>query len=218
MSPMRALPLTAALLLVVCGCSSAGPTNDSSTALTFTSDPSAGQLVCTQALGSRDLTLLQERSYQAILLFSWIRFDAPLPWTDKPLDAWFASAIHGIDFRADTEYSYCCEAGGVIVIQTNNLIVLMPTYDAWNAVSGFAALFIHEARHNEGYSHTCAGGNDSTIEELGAWSVVYYFFLWLATHTDAAALPGLDQLEAGHAAARTRASRFCSLLSPSPTP
>lgn len=193
----------------------------STTRMIFTSDPSAGRLVCTVAEGSGDLSLLQERAYQAVLLLAWLRFDAPLPWTDKPLDAWFAAAIHGVDFRGDTDYSFCCEAGGVIVIQTRNLIVLTPTdkpLEIWRAVEGLAALFVHEARHNEGYPHTCANGGDSTIEELGSWGVVYYLQLWVATHTDDAAVPEDYKLWMARDAERIRMIRICSLQSPAPAP
>jgi hypothetical protein len=33
-----------------------------------------------------------------------------------------------------------------------------------------AATLLHEARHAEGYDHTC-GGNDRTFNEMGAWAV-----------------------------------------------
>jgi hypothetical protein len=206
---------------------------DASVSMTFTSDPSAGQLVCTAAKGSRDLTRLQERAYQAVLMFTWIRFDTPLPWTNLALDAWFAQAIHGVDFRSDGPYSYCCAAGGVIVIQTPNLAVLSPTKfydpdlkivrdDIWGAVRGLAALFIHEARHNQGYLHTCtmgprAGQNDNTIAELGAWGVEYYFLLWLGTHSNPVVVPEKFRLTARRDAEGMPATVFCN-RSPSPTP
>jgi hypothetical protein len=195
---------------------------DSSLGLTFASDPSAGRLVCSPAQGSRDLTLLQERSYQAILMFTWISFDAPLPWTNQTLDAWFAHAIKGIAFRDDGKYSYCCAPGGVIVIQTNNLYVLSARFnEVFAAVSSLAALFIHEARHNEGYLHTCstgarAGQNDNTIAELGAWGVEYYFLLWLGTHPNPGLLSDDMRLASTRDAESMKTSFFCQ-QSPSPT-
>jgi hypothetical protein len=182
---------------------------DSIEALTFTSDPSAGRIVCSAAQGSRDLTLLQERVYQAVLLFSWIRFDLALPWTDEELDAWLAHAIHGVDFRDDTQSSFCCEAGGVIVVQTNNLWVLTASSrgEIWQATLSLAALFAHEARHNEGYGHTC-GPNDQTVAELGSWGLQYYFLLWVGTHSD----PSVVSEPFRTAAARTAAGMgrfFC---------
>jgi hypothetical protein len=196
---------------------------DSSVSMTFTSDPSAGKLVCTAAKGSRDMTLLQERAYQAVLMFTWIRFDAPLPWTKLTLDAWFAHAIHGVAFRSDNQYSYCCLAGGVIAIQSKNLAVLTASIGLWDSVRWLASLFIHEARHNEGYVHTCttgdrAGVNDNTIAELGAWGVQYYFNLWLGTHSDAAVVPQNDRSWARREAESMPARFFCNqpTLTPSP--
>jgi hypothetical protein len=158
---------------------------DSIETLTFTSDPSTGTLTCSAAQGSRDLTLLQQRAYQAVLLFSWIRFDSPLPWTDQALDGWLAHAIHGIDFRNDTQYSYCCEVGDVIVVQTKTPLWVLTANggETWRATLSLAALLVHEARHNEGYGHTC-GPWDQTVSELGAWGLQYYFQLWVGTHSD----------------------------------
>jgi len=194
--------------------------------MTFTSDPSAGELVCTAAQGSRDLTNLQERAYQAVLMFTWMQFDTPVPWTNQALDAWFAHAIHGIDFRGDAQYSYCCEPGSVLVIQTNNLYVLTRTGDlnqTWDAVRGLAALYVHEARHNEGYVHTCstgerAGQNDNTPAELGAWGVQYYFLLWLGMHSDPAVIPEPFRSAARRDATSMLARFFCNPPSPTPTP
>jgi hypothetical protein len=89
-------------------------------------------------------------------------------------------------------------------------------------VRWLAALFIHEARHNEGYGHTCttgprAGQNDNTIAELGAWGVEYYFTLWLGTHTDPHVVPEALQLEARQEAA-TYPSRFFCKEPAAPTP
>src|SRR3984893_8326044 len=198
---------------------------DSSVTMTFASDPSAGTIVCTAAQGSRDLTLLQERAYQAVLMFTWIRFDTPLPWTSQNLDGWFAHAIHGVSFSADYQYSYCCAPGGVIVVQSKNLMVLSPVtlpYQIFTAVSSLAALFIHEARHNEGYLHTCttgdrAGQNDNTIAELGSWGIQYYFYVWMGTHANPGLLSENLQLQSRQEA-ETMPARFFCRLSPSPAP
>jgi len=196
---------------------------NASLSMTFTSDPTAGQLVCTAAEGSRDLTLLQERAYQAVLMFTWIRFDAPLPWTDLTLDQWFAKAIHGVAFANDYQDSYCCLPGAVIAIQSKNLAVLSTTLAPWDSVRWLAALYVHEARHNEGYTHTCttgdrAGVNDNTIAELGAWGVEYYFTLWLGTHSDPRVVP--EELRpAVRAEATSFVPRFfCKEPATSPTP
>jgi hypothetical protein len=191
--------------------------------LAFSADPTAGQLVCTASQGSRDLTLLKERAYQAVLMLIWVRFDAPLPWTNQNLDAWWASAIHGVDFRGDAQLSYCCAPGGVVVIQTSNLYVLTATDGAvFAAVRGLTALYIHEARHNEGYLHTCttgerAGQNDNTIAELGAWGVQYYFLLWLGNHANPGLLSPTMRLDSTQEAESMKTRFFCR-LSASPAP
>ena len=95
-SPTDAAPPTIEELLNRCPTPAELASVDSSVPVKFTSDPSAGVLVCRAADGSRDLTLLQERAYQAVLMFTWIRFDAPLPWTNLTLDKWFAHAIGGV--------------------------------------------------------------------------------------------------------------------------
>ncbi len=196
---------------------------DALVSMTFASDPSAGHPVCAAAEGSRDLTLLQERAYQAVLMFTWIRFDAPLPWTNLTLNTWFARAIHGVSFTNDSQNSYCCLPGGVIAIQAKNLAVLSESIAPWDSVRWLAALFIHEARHNEGYLHTCttgdrAGQNDNTIAELGAWGVEYYFTLWLGTHSDPLVVPENLRLGARREAATFPARFFCNEPAASPTP
>jgi len=193
---------------------------DALLSMTFTFDPSAGQPMCTPAQSSRELTLLQERAYQAVLMLVWIRFDAPLPWTNLTLDKWITHAIHGVEFINNAENSYCCLPGGVIAIQPKNLAVLSNAVALWDSVHWLAALFIHEARHNEGYVHTCttgprAGHNDNTIAELGAWGVEYYFTLWLGSHSDPRVVPEYLRDSARREAA-TFPPRFFCQESPSP--
>jgi hypothetical protein len=68
-------------------CPSAGEVNafKAALAISWESDPTAGTLVCRTANGSADLTRLQERTFQALRLMQVVSFDAPLPWTTKPL-------------------------------------------------------------------------------------------------------------------------------------
>lgn len=141
--------------------------------LTFEGDPTAGTLVCTGAAGSRDLTRLQERAYQTLRVMRDISFDAPLPWTSKPLYEWLRDAIDGIRFRNDIDVSFCCEPDRVINIQTRNLAAISreaPEKDMPSALVYTALLFAHEARHSEGRPHSC-GSADRAPEELGAWGI-----------------------------------------------
>ena len=156
--------------------------------LTFESDPTAGTLVCTAAEGSEDLTFLQSNVYQVLRVARQIPFDVPLPWTTKNLYDWLKGAIHGMRFRGDIGGSFCCDPTGVINIleAPNSTNVLTSRWDDPRFGFGldtFLNLVVHEARHSEGLPHTCGGGSDQTISELGAWGVVYYYWEWLAFHS-----------------------------------
>ncbi len=43
-------------------------------------------------------------------------------------------------------------------------------------VQGLMVLMVHEARHGEGYAHTC-GVIDQTIAEMSAYGVQYYTYV-----------------------------------------
>lgn len=156
--------------------------------LAFEFDPTGGTLVCTAAEGSEDLTLLQSNVYQVLRVARQIPFDVPLPWTTKNLYDWLKGAIHGIRFRGDIGGSFCCDPAGVINIleAPNSTNILTNRWDDPRFGFGldtFLDLVVHEARHSEGLPHTCGGGSDQTISELGAWGVVYYYYEWLAFHS-----------------------------------
>jgi hypothetical protein len=167
--------------------------------LTFVDDPTVPKLVCHASDGSVDLTRLEEFAYQAVLSMRRIKFDAPLPWTDKNMFRWFTDAVTGIQF-AKTQYSHCCESPMDIVITTDITIPddIYWDEDGWG-VRGFIGLLAHEARHAEGYPHTCAyseaaGGyaDDQTMEEMGAWAVNSLYFQWVADHSDVAYMTPVD--------------------------
>lgn len=161
--------------------------------LTFVQDPteSAG-LVCTSVAGSGDLTLLQLRAYQALLLLHTFEFDTPLPWApgvpgDVPprLGDWLRSTIRGVTFRGDVAYSSCCDPAGIVNVSATGMAALAT--NRWvdprsgTGMEGLVGLIVHEARHAEVGGHTC-GVDDGTPEELGAWGVQYYLVEWLASH------------------------------------
>lgn len=173
---------------VLAGCPSAADISviDADITFQFDADPTAGEFVCTSAEGSADLTQLQERAYQALIIMRRLSFSEPLPWTDLPLYDWFVSTIDGIRFRDDITNSFCCEPDGYINVQTSNLAALetkqwISPYSG-TGLNGLMILYVHEARHNEVGGHTC-GEKDNTIEEMNAWGVQYYLNEWLAWHT-----------------------------------
>ena len=106
-----------------------------------------------------------------------IRFNAPLPWTPKPLYQWFVQAISGLRFTNRYGFSYCCDPPGVI-----NLAVDMTGSEYIDAFPTLLEGMVHEARHADGTRHTC-GNLDNTIAELGASGVQYYVMLWLGEHS-----------------------------------
>lgn len=159
---------------------------DAVISLRFDLDLSGEPLVCTAAEGSRDLTGLEERAYQALRVMRDIEFNLPLPWTESGLFDWLTEAITAIRFRSDIQLSFCCEPFGVINIQTNNLAAL--STERWvnpqsgAGLEGLVLLFAHEARHNQFRPHTCNAG-DNTLAEEGAWAIQYQLGMWFATQT-----------------------------------
>lgn len=195
---------------------------DADLSIAFESDPTASLgFACTSAEGSKDITHLQRRIYNILRVMQELQFDQPLPWTDQQLYQWFVSVIDGIRFRGDIEYRACCDPAGVINIQTGNMVA--NELDQWivpatnNGLVHIMILFIHEARHNEGYAHTCTDGNDETLEEMGAWGVQYYTEMWLADHTTGDFLlnPSHDNAEAMRSeASHILETRFCQPPTP----
>jgi hypothetical protein len=155
---------------------------DADISIAFESDPAAGSLVCEASTGSVNLTRFQERAYQALRVMREIRFSRALPWTSQSLYDWFVAAIDGIRFR-DAIFSFCCDPPNVINIAAspNSAALFTARWMAADAPLGLedlVALLVHEARHNEGKPHTCAGIDDQSVGELGAWGAEYYLELW----------------------------------------
>jgi formylglycine-generating enzyme required for sulfatase activity len=210
--------------------------------LTFENDPTAGTLVCTAAAGSADLTYLQKKAYQTVIIMKYLQFSQPLPWTNKQLYDWFTSAVRGIDYISGTGNSSCCQDG--IIAMPVNPDAFILTSDVW--VSGrkgpelysepgtgeswsgglmdVVGGYIHEARHNEGngYPHVCDPGKDTSLSEMGSYGIQYYFFYWLANYSDRDFLrsPGEDPniyfKTAMYYAYQILNYRFCN--DPTPTP
>jgi hypothetical protein len=191
---------------------------DSKIKISFEADPTAGRLVCTAAAGSADLTREQKNAYNAVLIMKELKFDAPLPWTDKTLYDWFSETIKGIRYRSDIASHSCCGTPPTINIRAE----LHALYsDRWTAVGALMRLYVHEARHTF-MAHRCETGTDRTIAELGAYGVEARLYEWLAYHSDPDFLtmlapgPGNDYREdARHNFFSLLGKMFC--LDPTPT-
>ena len=159
---------------------------DDALLMTFEDDPTTGELVCLASEGSRDMTRLQKRGYQAVILMTVLTFDEPLPWTEQPLGDWFSGAITGIRFREGITHNSCCSPADTINIKIQSAWL---DTDLWvnprngAGVQGLVAVMVHEARHNESKWHNC-GSNDTDLAYMGAWAVEYYFLWWVAYHAD----------------------------------
>jgi uncharacterized protein (TIGR03437 family) len=164
----------------------------------FESDPSAGTLVCKASEGSADLTRLQERAYQALRLMQVIPFEKPLPWTSRSLYDWFVHAVRGIRLRSDiSNAAFCCDPKDVINVQSGD--IGQGQYLTGAQLATLMSVFAHEARHNEGFPHTCSAAysRDQTLEEMGARAIDYYLFEWMAFHSGLFFTPG-DNLPPGY--------------------
>lgn len=93
-----------------------------------------------------------------------------LPWTQARLYDWLKGQINGIHIR-DNSGAYCCELmDGKLVFVVGALNDISRDMDKrWEGISSTIALYAHEARHTQGYSHTSCcgipGGCDQTYTE-----------------------------------------------------
>ena len=130
---------------------------DSALRLTFEDDPTRPTLLCSADNGSANLTRLQRTAYVAILALRHIRFDTPLPWTEKSLYDWLIFEIRGITFKEIEYFGSCCDPPRVITVRGS-------AYAAeefrWQpGVAGMVQIILHEARH--------AGSRPGTSGGLG---------------------------------------------------
>jgi len=203
-------PLTVDLLNTRCPSAEDIADVNSRISVTFEGeDPTAGTLLCKASSGSADLTKLQKQIYTAIIMMKYLEFDAPLPWTDKPLYEWFTSTVKGVRVRSDVGMAYCCDPEGVINLPTG---LSSLESDAWlntitrTGVQGNMVLMVHEARHVEVGGHTC-GTVDTSLSEMGAFGAHYSILWWLAYHSD----PNFYRPDNGDPETYRRASRDIAL-------
>jgi hypothetical protein len=109
-----------------------------------------------------------------------------------------------------------------------------PGGDMGPGLLDFMGLYIHEARHadnNFGVLHDCTvqikGANvmlDKTVAEMGAFGAEYYFYYWLAYHSDRDFMlspgfnPNMYRMAAIYDANLIRATGFCDQPPVTPFP
>lgn len=168
----------------------------------------ARPLVCRASEGSVDLTYHQQLYMQALLLMKELRFDAPLPWTSKPLYDWFRDLGVGVHVDMVEGFSTCCSPGPTINVRLGTS-TSEPPIDADGVIIALA-LLIHEARHLEVGAHSCSGGRwDNRVNDLGSWGTQVRFYEWLALHADPAQIPVEFRNVYLHRACSFRYSLFC---------
>jgi hypothetical protein len=95
----------------------------------------------------------------------------PVPLLGLPAGAWVRNRVRGIVIDHDLPAAVrarCCEEDRMIHWSTGWL----PDPQNVDDVRFAAAIIMHEARHAEGYRHTCPDARrDRTVEEGGAWAV-----------------------------------------------
>lgn len=189
-SPGQARPLedrAGGVEALVAGCPSAAEVAGiaAELSLTFEYDPTAPALACTAATGSVDMTELERRAYQALLVMDEIPFARPLPWTAATPYRWLVGAIDGIRFRQlGATAGFCCEPARVIHVDPDGYLPVTAWIDPQSGfgLTGLVTIIVHEARHAETGPHTC-GPVDQTIAELGANGATYYLALWQALYS-----------------------------------
>ena len=171
----------------------------------FDPSTSAGPLLCRESERSRDLTYSQKRVFWSLILMKELRFDAPLPWTDKPLYDWYRDTINGVRINATEGTSHYSSSDRTVIMHVNaeSSVSLR-----WSSIQQFIGLLVHEVRHAEAGGHLC-GTLDNRVSDLGAYGAQNLFFTWIAEHSDPAVIPVEYRPYAAYAACVQRGTAFC---------
>ena len=173
-------------------------------------DVSAGVLACRASEGSVDLTVVQNNVYQSLLFLKRLRFDRPLPWTDRSVYDWLRSVIPDGIVVDSFGFSHSCLncLGPIHVVYT--------AYDHLRPTVGYLIenLIVHEARHAQGFPHTCGFSTtahtftrDRSVAELGGYGVHYSLSYWIANYSSEPS--AVREYHAVHAAKLLGGGVFC---------
>jgi hypothetical protein len=151
----------------------------------------APPFVCRSADGSADLSELQKKIYQQLIMMKRLRFSRPLPWTDKTLYEWFSSTVAVVEVDGYTGYSHADRARRWIYLVYDPNPEGKPAYPEyrWYSIASGISGMIHEARHIDGGPHTCTAVRDHTVAEMRADGAQNSYFTWLAEYSDPAVVP-----------------------------
>jgi hypothetical protein len=133
------------------------------------------------------MTYHMRRIRQSLILMKELRFDAPLPWTDKTLWDWFRGLGVGLTVVMDDSSATCCGADRFIHYSVGSSTAEPPLLGI-DALSSIASM-IHEARHIEVGPHPCQARYDNLISDLGAFGIVNLYDQYLARHSDPTQVP-----------------------------
>lgn len=146
-------------------------------------EPPSGDLVCTSAAGSADLTRVQERVYQSLLVTTELKFDAPFPWTDLTLYAWLKESITGIRVSSEFTTPGLDAVPGYIDLPATGLSAYLTL--RWvdpqmgTGMDGLVGLIVAYAGYMTATEPECVGGEPNGVGAAG-----YFFMTWLADHSD----------------------------------
>lgn len=174
-------------------------------------DVSRGVLVCREQDGSADLTAVENNVYQSLLFLRRMRFDRPVPWTAGTVYDWVRRTIPaGIVVESSGNSYSCLGCSGPIHVAYSSQSLLGPTVDRL-----IVTLIVHEARHADGWPHTCgrdtsyfnAFVRDRSVAEMGGFGVQYLLAYWLGHYSDEA--PAVRDYYRKYAAQLLGRGSFC---------
>lgn len=118
--------------------------------------------------------------------------ERPLPFVGEPPGNWFRRTVRGVQIDHSLPANVraqCC--GSDLVIRWSP--GWMPDPANPDDVRVAAAILIHEARHAEGYRHTCPDQRrDRTFDEGGAWAVQASWLRHMGDDRTADSIASLD--------------------------
>jgi hypothetical protein len=161
--------------------------------------PSTVAIACTEPYNTTPIDQLTDEllAMQTMRLIFYMSQGTAgkLPWTPLGMYEWMTSEVAGVNFRTQQGLSACCQIinGKKYIITSRKDAANRNAYRNWIAVSGWAALFAHEARHASGPGHVngCPAfplptdplGCDATynLNNLSSYGIQYWLYSGWAT-------------------------------------